>query len=152
MTAAHIPGAAIPMMRPRKRRNTGIGFGPFCFPITRKALRRVDRLRLALDLDFWPAAAFVVFATAQQADAATALGLTIPDRFHAIGARRYPPAPGGVFGQLVPVREARPDPVTLNFIRRLGSIHGLTPERAALALVAWWGECGADAWTGAPDA
>lgn len=124
----------------------------FRFPLTRRALPRIDRLRLALGLDLWPAAAFVVLSTAAEAGASNVSGLALPPEIRARAARNHPPASGGVFGQRLLVRQARPDPLVVDFLHSLGACHNLPPARAALALVMWWAECGAAAWEGAPDA
>lgn len=130
------------------QRNARRPHADFCFPIRRRSMDRINALRLAHDLDFWSAAAFLVFESARRADP-LGDGLAIPEACRARAARRYAPAPGGVFGPLVPVRQADACPLVVAFLTRLGQRHGLTPQRAAMALADWWAS-GLPAWGGAP--
>lgn len=108
----------------------------FCFAIRRADLPAVDRLRLAMGSDFYPAAAFAIFEAARSIHRgeveflpATARSLATVDA----KARGY----GFVISRVVRVRQEAADPAVVAWLERVAVTHRLASAKvAALAILA----------------
>lgn len=112
----------------------------FEFPIFGTDLPKIDALRLSLESDFWPEAAFAIFHSALLASDETGHLVTIPDlileRVQRTAARRLHPRQ---YSSRITVCENDPDPDILLFLRQLARAHRLSRAKyAALALIAVW--------------
>lgn len=121
----------------------------FDFVIRRADLSRVNALRLDMGSDFWPEAAFAIFASAADAEA---LGATV-EIPAAIRERAVLTAKSRGYAKVIPagvrVRQFAPDARTVAFIERLAARYRMRPHHMATALVIAWAADPA-CWPGAP--